>query len=63
MSEARKGFAPATAAQRKAAERQRHKDAGRAELRGIYTYPECVPAIKACADRETARAERKRKKA
>jgi hypothetical protein len=51
-----------TAAQRKAAERQRHKDAGRAELRGIYTYPECVPAIKACAEKTTQRAEKRKGK-
>ena len=50
-----------TAAQRKAAERQRHKDAGRSELRGIYTYPECVEPIKAAAQRETAKAEKRRK--
>lgn len=38
-----------TPAQRKAAERQRHKEAGRTEVRGIYAKPADHAAIKAHA--------------
>lgn len=38
-----------TPAQRKAAERQRHKEAGRTEVRGIYADPADHAAIKKCA--------------
>lgn len=40
---------PQTPAQRKAAERQRHKEAGRTEVRGIYADPADHAAIKKCA--------------
>lgn len=38
-----------TPAQRKASERQRHKEAGRTEVRGIYAKPADHAAIKAYA--------------
>lgn len=38
-----------TPAQRKASERQRHKEAGRTEVRGIYAKPADHAAIKAHA--------------
>jgi len=38
-----------TPAQRKASERQRHKEAGRTEVRGIYADPADHAAIKAHA--------------
>ena len=44
-----------TPAQRKAAERQRHKDAGRQEVRGIYAHPEDHPPIKTYAAKLTAK--------
>lgn len=40
---------PQTPAQRKAAERQRHKDAGRTEVRGIYAPQALHAKIKASA--------------
>ena len=38
-----------TVAQRKAAERQRHKDEGRSEVRGIYAPPEQHAEVKEAA--------------
>ena len=45
MSEARKGFAPATAAQRKAAERQRHREAGRTAVT-VHVRPEWAAEVR-----------------
>lgn len=44
-----------TPAQRKASERQRHKEAGRTEVRGIYARPEHHARIKAYAAKQETR--------
>lgn len=49
-----------TPAQRKAAERQRHKDAGNTEVRGIFAPVADHPAIRAAAAKVTRAAQRKR---
>jgi hypothetical protein len=52
-----------TAAARKAAERQRHKDAGRTEVRGIYAPQELHADIRASAAKMVARKKTKRTRA
>lgn len=48
-----------TAAERKAAERQRHKEAGRAEVRGIYARPDDHAKIKDYANKLQRKREKK----
>ena len=59
MSEARKGLAPKTNAQRQAAYRARKADQQQTEVRSIFAHPDDHQQIKAGADKINRRRKRK----